>query len=68
MLYNEYLFDINCFQCSLKCSFLSMGIHIKLDSELCPYLNQLAISLNDGMDTILGGVTILAKKFIWTNC
>lgn len=34
---------------------------------LYPYLNQLVISLNDGMDTILGGVTIWPRKFTWTN-
>lgn len=34
---------------------------------LYPYLNQLAISLNDGMDTILGVITIFPRKFTWTN-
>ena len=34
---------------------------------LYPYLNQVAVSLNDGMDTILGGVTIFPRKFTWTN-
>lgn len=30
---------------------------------LYPYLNQLAISLNDGMDTMMGGITIFPRKF-----
>lgn len=34
---------------------------------LYPYINQLAISLNDGMDTILGGITIWPRKFTWLN-
>lgn len=34
---------------------------------LYPYINQLAISLNDGMDTILGGITIWPRKFTWIN-
>ena len=29
---------------------------------LYPYLNQIAISLNDGMDTILGGLTIFRES------
>lgn len=32
-----------------------------------PYLNQLAISLNEGMDTALGGITIFPRKFTWQN-
>lgn len=32
-----------------------------------PYLNQIAISLNDGMDTIMGGITIWPRKFTWIN-
>ena len=32
-----------------------------------PYLNQLAISFNEGMDTALGGITIFPRKFTWQN-
>ena len=32
-----------------------------------PYLNQLAISLNDGTDTMLGGITVFPRKWTWTN-
>ena len=32
-----------------------------------PYLNTIAISLNDGMDTMLGGITIFPRKFTWVN-
>lgn len=32
-----------------------------------PYLNQLAISLNDGNDTMMGGITIFPRKFTWIN-
>lgn len=32
-----------------------------------PYLNQLAISLNDGADTMMGGLTIFPRKFTWVN-
>lgn len=32
-----------------------------------PYLNQLAISLNDGADTMMGGITIFPRKFTWVN-
>ena len=32
-----------------------------------PYLNQLAISLNDGNDTMMGGITIFPRKFTWVN-
>ncbi len=32
-----------------------------------PYLNQVAISLNDGADTMLGGITIFPRKFTWVN-
>lgn len=34
---------------------------------LYPYLNQLAISLNDGADTMLGGLTIYPRRFTWAN-
>jgi len=30
---------------------------------LYPYLNQLAISFNDGMDTMMGGITVYPRKF-----
>ncbi len=32
-----------------------------------PYLNQLAISLNDGRDAMAGGITIIPRKFTWEN-
>ncbi len=32
-----------------------------------PYLNQLAISLNDGRDVMAGGITIFPRKFTWEN-
>lgn len=32
-----------------------------------PYLNTIAISLNDGMDTMLGGITVYPRKFTWQN-
>ncbi len=34
---------------------------------LYPYLNQLAISLNEGMDTSFGGITIFPRKWTWAN-
>lgn len=34
---------------------------------LYPYLNQLAIALNEGMDTSMGGVTIFPRKFTLKN-
>ena len=34
---------------------------------LYPYLNQMAISLNEGMDTALGGITIFPRKFTFQN-
>lgn len=34
---------------------------------LYPYLNQLAVSLNDGQDTIFGGITIYPREFTWSN-
>lgn len=34
---------------------------------LYPYLNQIAISLNDGMDTLFGGITIFPRKFTLSN-
>ncbi len=32
-----------------------------------PYLNQFAISLNEGMDTMLGGITVFPRKFTLDN-
>ena len=32
-----------------------------------PYLNQLAIALNDGNDSALGGITIFPRKFTLIN-
>ena len=34
---------------------------------LYPYLNQVAISFNEGMDAMLGGITILPRKFTLAN-
>ncbi len=34
---------------------------------LYPYLNQLAIALNDGSDTMLGGITFYPRKPTWSN-
>ena len=34
---------------------------------LYPYLNQIAISLNEGMDSARGGITIFPRKFTWEN-
>ncbi|MCD9023859.1 carbohydrate ABC transporter permease [Cohnella silvisoli] len=34
---------------------------------LYPYLNQLAVSLNDGQDTIFGGITVFPREFTWSN-
>lgn len=34
---------------------------------LYPYINQLAISLNDGQDTVFGGVTVYPRAFTWAN-
>jgi len=34
---------------------------------LYPYLNQVAISLNDGADSARGGITIFPRVFTWQN-
>ena len=34
---------------------------------LYPVLNTLAISLNDGIDTVRGGIHLLPRKFTWKN-
>jgi putative aldouronate transport system permease protein len=34
---------------------------------LYPYINQLAVSFNDGQDTIFGGITIFPRKFTLEN-
>jgi len=34
---------------------------------LYPYLNQVAISFNEGMDAMLGGITVLPRKFTLAN-
>lgn len=36
-------------------------------ATLYPYLNQLAISLNDGMDSMRGGITIWPREFTLEN-
>lgn len=34
---------------------------------LYPFLNTIAIALNDGKDAMLGGITIWPRKFTWDN-
>lgn len=34
---------------------------------LYPYLNQVAVSFNEGMDAMLGGITIIPRKFTLAN-
>ncbi len=34
---------------------------------LYPVLNTLAVSLNDGLDTIRGGIYLIPRKFTWQN-
>ncbi len=34
---------------------------------LYPYLNQLAIALNDGTDTMMGGITFYPRRPTWSN-
>lgn len=34
---------------------------------LYPIINTLAVSLNDGLDTIKGGIYLLPRKFTWQN-
>ncbi len=34
---------------------------------LYPYLNQIALTLNEGMDSMRGGITIFPRKFTWEN-
>lgn len=36
-------------------------------TTLYPYLNQLAISFNDGMDTMRGGISVYPRKFVLDN-
>lgn len=36
-------------------------------ATLLPYLNVLAKALNDGMDSMRGGITIYPRKFTWEN-
>ena len=35
--------------------------------SIYPYLNQLAISFNDGIDARAGGITLFPRKFTWEN-
>lgn len=53
-------------------SNIGQAIVVLIITLLCitmvyPYLNQLAISFNDGMDTNLGGITIFPRKFTLEN-
>ena len=34
---------------------------------LYPYLNQIAISLNEGVDSAKGGITLFPRKFTFEN-
>ena len=34
---------------------------------LYPYLNQVAVSFNEGMDAMLGGITVFPRKFTLAN-
>lgn len=50
------------FQISLYLFMIFMGL-----ITLYPFLNVLAISLNDSLDTIKGGVHLLPRVFTWNN-
>jgi putative aldouronate transport system permease protein len=36
-------------------------------TTLYPFLNTLAVSFNDGMDSLRGGITLLPREFTWQN-
>ncbi len=46
-------------------NFIVLGLFCAL--TLYPILNTLAISLNDGMDAIRGGIYLIPRKFTWQN-
>ncbi|WP_058303154.1 carbohydrate ABC transporter permease [Gorillibacterium timonense] len=53
----EHLFDI----------FLYIVMILVCIVTLYPFLNVLAISLNDSTDTVRGGITIWPRQFTWSN-
>ncbi len=55
--YKDYLFDI------INYSFLIVVIIV----TLYPFLNVLAISLNDSTDTIRGGIYLWPREFTFNN-
>lgn len=46
-------------------NFIILGLFCAL--TLYPILNTLAISFNDGMDAIRGGIYLIPRKFTWQN-
>ena len=54
---SDYVIDI----------IMIVTIVLVLVLTLYPFLNALAISLNDSNDTTLGGLTIYPRKFTWRN-
>ena len=54
---SDYVIDI----------IMIVTIVLVLVLTLYPFLNSLAISLNDSNDTTLGGLTIYPRKFTWRN-
>lgn len=54
---SDKIFDI------VNCSFMILAFVI----TLYPFLNVLAISLNDSMDTVKGGIYLWPRKWTWAN-
>ena len=54
---SDKIFDI------VNCSFMTLAFVI----TLYPFLNVLAISLNDSMDTVKGGIYLWPRKWTWAN-
>lgn len=54
---SDQIFDI------VNCSFMILAFVI----TLYPFLNVLAISLNDSMDTVKGGIYLWPRKWTWAN-
>ncbi|CAH1057429.1 carbohydrate ABC transporter permease [Paenibacillus pseudetheri] len=54
---SDQIFDI------VNCSFMTLAFVI----TLYPFLNVLAISLNDSMDTVKGGIYLWPRKWTWAN-
>ncbi|WP_340007503.1 carbohydrate ABC transporter permease [Paenibacillus sp. FSL K6-0276] len=55
--WSDKIFDI------VNCSFMTLAFVI----TLYPFLNVLAISLNDSMDTVKGGIYLWPRKWTWAN-